>query len=139
MTMRKDSYTLTPDDFPKGYTVKQELDHYDEQKYLFITEALNTPYEKVTQELKDTWHSLGLRMAMPNTGIGRSMQDDIKIHQAKNEWRNGQAPEQLLSQFLLRLRLQEQNEQAIKAHQLNETVRSWWGNTRTIIKTFMRV
>ena len=119
MTMtRKDSYTFMPDRFPSGYTEAQKHAHYQEQKYLFITEALHTPYEKVTQELKDTWHSLGLRMAMPNTGIGRSMQDDIKIHQAKYAWRN---------------------EQARKAYSLNQTVSKWCGNTKTFIKTLMRV
>ena len=119
MTMtRKDSYTFMPDRFPSGYTEAQKHAHYQEQKYRFITEALLTPYEKVTQALKDTWHSLGLRMAMPNTGIGRSMQDDIKIHQAKYAWRN---------------------EQARKAYSLNQTVSKWCGNTKTFIKTLMRV
>ena len=117
-TTRTYSYTFRPDCFPTGYTVDMMRKHYEEQKHLFIVEALNTPYEKVTQELKDTWHSLGLRMANPNTGIGRSMQDDIKIHQAKYAWKY---------------------EQASKAHTLNENVSLWWGNTKTFIKLFMRV
>ena len=117
-TTRTYSYTFTPDSFPSTYTEEQKAKHYQEQRHLFIVEALNTPYERVTQELKDTWHSLGLRMAMPNTGIGRSMQDDIKIHQAKYAWRN---------------------EQASKANALNKDVCLWWRNTKTFIKHSMRV
>ena len=113
-TTRTYSYTFTPDCFPTGYTVDMMRKHYEEQKHLFIVEALNTPYEKVTQELKDTWHSLGLRMANPNTGIGKSMQDDLRKHQARYT-------------------------QASKAHTLNKDVRLWWGNTKTFIKLFMRV
>ena len=115
MTMiRKDSYTFAPDDFPKGYTVKQQFDHYEEQRYIFIIEALFTPYERVTERLKTRWHGQGLRMPSPYTGIGRSMQDDFKAYRARYE-------------------------EANKARQLNETVRLWWGNTTTFIKTLMRV
>ena len=113
-TTRQYSYTFTPDSFPSEYTEEQKRKHYEEQKYLYIVEALNTPYEKVTQELKDTWHSLGLRMANPNTGIGKSMQDDLRKHQARYT-------------------------QASKAHTLNKDVRLWWENTKTFIKLFMRV
>ena len=109
-TTRTHSYTFTPDSFPSTYTEEQKAKHYQEQRYLFIVEALNTPYEKVTQELKDTWHSLGLRMANPNTGIGKSMQDDRRKYR-----------------------------QASKAHTLNKDVRLWWSNTKTFIKSFMRV
>ena len=109
-TTRTYSYTFTPDSFPSAYTEEQKAKHYQEQRHLFIVEALNTPYEKITQELKDTWHSLGLRMASPNTGIGKSMQDDMK-----------------------------KNRDASKTHALNKDVGLWWGNTKTIIKTFMRV
>ena len=109
-TTRTHSYTFTPDSFPSTYTEEQKAKHYQEQRHLFIVEALNTPYEKVTQELKDTWHSLGLRMANPNTGIGKSMQDDRRKYR-----------------------------QASKAHTLNKDVRLWWSNTKTFIKSFMRV
>ena len=109
-TTRTHSYTFTPDSFPSTYTEEQKAKHYQEQRYLFIVEALNTPYEKVTQELKDTWHSLGLRMASRNTGIGKSMQDDRRKYR-----------------------------QASKAHTLNKDVRLWWSNTKTFIKSFMRV
>ena len=118
MTMtRKDSYTFIPDRFPSGYTEAQKHAHYQEQKHLFITEALNTPYEKVTEEMKNTWHNLGLRMAMPSTGIGRSMQDDMKKYRDARVLR----------------------EQAIKAYSLNQTVSQWWGRTRTFIKHSKRV
>jgi len=53
-------------------------------------------------------------MPSPYTGIGRSMQDDFKAYRARYE-------------------------EANKARQLNETVRLWWGNTTTFIKTLMRV
>ncbi len=109
-TTRTHSYTFTPDSFPSTYTEEQKAKHYQEQRYLFIVEALNTPYEKVTEEMKNTWHSLGLRMASPNTGIGKSMQDDMKKYR-----------------------------DASKAHALNKDVGLWWGNTKTIIKSFMRV
>ena len=109
-TTRTYSYTFTPDSFPSTYTEEQKAKHYQEQRYLFIVEALNTPYEKITEEMKNTWHSLGLRMASPNTGIGKSMQDDMKKYR-----------------------------DASKAHALNNDVGLWWGNTKTIIKTFMRV
>ena len=109
-TTRTHSYTFTPDSFPSTYTEEQKAKHYQEQRYLFIVEALNTPYEKVTQELKDTWHSLGLRMANPNTGIGKSMQDDRRKYR-----------------------------QASKADALNKDVCLWWSNTKTFIKSFMRV
>ena len=109
-TTRTHSYTFTPDSFPSTYTEEQKAKHYQEQRHLFIVEALNTPYEKVTQELKDTWHSLGLRMASRNTGIGKSMQDDRRKYR-----------------------------QASKAYTLNKDVRLWWSNTKTFIKSFMRV
>ena len=109
-TTRTHSYTFTPDSFPSTYTEEQKAKHYQEQRYLFIVEALNTPYEKITEEMKNTWHSLGLRMASPNTGIGKSMQDDRRKYR-----------------------------QASKAHTLNKDVRLWWGNTKTFIKSFMRV
>ena len=70
-TTRTHSYTFTPDSFPSTYTEEQKAKHYQEQRYLFIVEALNTPYEKITEEMKNTWHSLGLRIASPNTGIGK--------------------------------------------------------------------
>ena len=116
-TTRQYSYTFTPDSFPSAYTEEQKAKHYQEQRHLFIVEALNTPYEKITQELKDTWHSLGLRMASPITGIGKSMQDD------RRKYRNARIA----------------REQASKAQALNKDVGLWWSNTKTIIKTFMRV
>ena len=109
-TTRTHSYTFTPDSFPSTYTEEQKAKHYQEQRYLFIVEALNTPYEKITEEMKNTWHSLALRMASPNTGIGKSMQDDRRKYR-----------------------------QASKAHTLNKDVRLWWSNTKTFIKSFMRV
>ena len=115
--IRKDSYTFVPDRFPREYTEEQKAKHYQEQRHLFIVEALNTPYEKVTEEMKNTWHNLGLRMAMPSTGIGRSMQDDMKKYRDARVLR----------------------EQAAKAQNLNQTVSEWWGRTRTFIKTFSRV
>ena len=116
-TTRTHSYTFTPDSFPSTYTEEQKAKHYQEQRYLFIVEALNTPYEKITEEMKNTWHSLGLRMASRNTGIGKSMQDD------RRKYRNARIA----------------REQASKAQALNKDVGLWWSNTKTIIKTFMRV
>ena len=109
-TTRQYSYTFTPDSFPSTYTEEQKAKHYQEQRHLFIVEALNTPYEKITEEMKNTWHSLGLRMASRNTGIGKSMQDDRRKYR-----------------------------QASKAYTLNKDVRLWWSNTKTFIKSFMRV
>ena len=116
-TTRQYSYTFTPDSFPSTYTEEQKAKHYQEQRHLFIVEALNTPYEKVTEEMKNTWHSLGLRMANPNTGIGRSMQDEMR------KYRNARIA----------------REQASKANALNKDVCLWWRNTKTFIKHSMRV
>ena len=107
-TIRKDSYTFVPDyQVSRHWTEAQKRAHYDEQHHLFIVEALNTPYERVTEEMKNTWHSLGHRMASPSTGIGRSMQDDIKMYQAKYARKHEQS--------------------------------AWRENTKTFIKTLMRV
>ena len=126
--IRTDRYTFMPDRFPSGYTEAQKHAHYQEQKYLFIIEALNTPYELVTQEMINKWHREGLQMAHPRTGIGRRMREDMLTHQAKYAWKNKSKFTLVREIGVLWVELQ-----ILKA-------RLWWGITRKkIIKNLMRV
>ena len=97
----------------RHYTEAQRREHYDVQSHLFIVEALMTPYEQVYDEMLNTWHRRGWRMAMPSTPIGKKMQEEIR--NARLVYKSQQAAE------------------------LNNTVSSWWGRTKTFIKTLMRV
>ena len=98
----------------RHWTEAHKQAHYNEQHHLFIVEALNTPYEHVTDDMVNTWHKLGHRMANPSTGIGRKMQEELLTNRA---------------------------EYAKKAEEdvPPTSVSEWCRNTRTLIRGLMRV
>ena len=98
-------------------TVKIALDtpSYDAaifriEKDIFIKEVYMLQAEQVTDGDIQRWIDYGLGMPVRNTGFGEVWYE-------------------MVNRTLT----------ASKAHTLNETVGLWWRNTKTFIKSFMRV
>ena len=107
------TYRFIPDYLvSRHWTEAHKRAHYNEQHHLFIVEALNTPYEHVTDDMVNTWHKRGHRMASPSTGIGRKMQEELMTYRA---------------------------EYAKKAEEPPTSAPEWCRNTRAFIRGLMRV
>ena len=109
---------------------------YRIQKDLFVKETYMLTVGQVTEWHIQTWIDYGLGMPDPDTGFGIVWYDMMNrtIRVAKGDYvPTGQG--YWLDSVMGYVELT----QASKAHALNKDVGLWWSNTKTFIKSFMRV
>ena len=112
---QREPISMTPDFYRKYYKAHNFM------RDLFVQECYWLDADKVTDWHIQTWINYGLGMPLRETGFGKvwyQMVDETRL-----KFRKEAGEYQLAS----------------KAHALNKDVGLWWSNTKTIIKTFMRV
>ena len=100
-------------------------------KDLFVKELYMKREDQIDDDDIQQWIDYGLGSPVFNTGFGQAWYKMVE----RTIMVDGECGESYGLQFYSDEEVNAFN----KAHTLNNTVSSWWGRTKTFIKTFMRV